>query len=466
VKQSILLLSALIIVQFRAHAAPLNEFYFGTHLTHATSRLDHGFVYRDENGDPENPYKTWARLGGNFVMMDHFVSCGYYGLKDIVKQSKWAEDAGLSIGINFHYSQHYQPDTIPHGWPRDFEGLSAKIYQYTDSVLNVLRDSGVTVDLVKIGNELDWAENENGDTGKKGLLFPVGDYSSGNKAEFMEFLRQGCRAVRDFNENTPIAVHLMGHSASKNAAFFKEMADSGVSYDICAQSWYSEWGDYVHEITDHFTTLISVTGKSVMITECGFPWTETNFGPPGNNGRGGGDDSYEISESGARRYYLDLIDLIAKLPEGKGVGVVTWPGAYTYNAAAAEKTITAGCDTAYMKDPFSTDVLSLNRATWDNACFWHSETGNVIETVISAFDTCVDPGAGLVSCETSAGDLTPEETDDRAYARIVPKTTPLRLNRHNRIYVERKNVTGKTIERFDCSGRKTKPSGGPARNRK
>lgn len=457
-RKAFLTISALTTLAFTAGSAPVSDFYLGTHLTHATSRLDHGFVYRDENGTPENPYKTWARLGGNFVMMDHFVSCGYYGLNDIVKQSKWAEDAGLKVGINFHYSQHYGPDTIPHGWPQTFDELAPKMYQYTDSVLNVLSDSGITVDLVKVGNELDWAENENGDAGKTGLLFPIGNYGSGNKTEFMEFLRQGCRAVRDFDESIPIAIHLMGHNASKNAGLFKEIADSGVSYDICAQSWYSEWGDYVHEVSEHFATLIEETGKAVMITECGFPWTETNFGPPDNNGRGNGDNSYEISESGARKYYLDLIDLIAALPDGKGVGVVTWPGAYTYNAAAAEKTVTAGCDTAFMRDPFSTDVLSLDRSTWDNTCFWHSETGNVIESVISAFDTCVAPGEGLVSCETFAAESVVQSSSGRrAGTPARPGITPLQLNRHTKIYVERAKGPNKMIERFDCSGRRIRP---------
>ncbi len=368
--------------------AEVPGFMYGTHLTHATSREDHGFVYLNESGEPEDPYVTWARLGGNFVMMDHFVSCGYYGLNDIVRQSMRAEKAGLMIGINFHYSQHYGPDTIPYGWPQTYEGLKDKIYQYTDSVLTVLADSGVTVDLVKVGNELDWAEDENGKDGETGLLFPIGDYSGGNITEFMGLIREGCRAVRDFDSTILVALHLIDLNANSSANLFSEMADSGISFDICAKSWYSKGGNHVNKVTDHFTKIINTTGKSVMITECGFPWTSTNFGPPNNKGqRGSGDEHYDLSEEGAKLYYQDLIKLMATLPNNKGVGVVTWPGAYTYNAAA-ETPIPDGCDTAFMKDPNSNGTNTLSRSTWDSSCFWHSETGQVVKSVMSAFMPC------------------------------------------------------------------------------
>ena len=105
----------------------------------------------------------------------------------------------MKVNIDFHYSDFWadpKRQNCPKAWEgMDLEQKKEALYQFTKDSLNTLLDAGVDVEMVQIGNEINY-----GLAGEK--LQP----------NIMQLLKKGSEAVReaskDSGKDIKIAVHI------------------------------------------------------------------------------------------------------------------------------------------------------------------------------------------------------------------------------------------------------------------
>ncbi|WP_448531811.1 glycosyl hydrolase 53 family protein [Pseudothermotoga sp.] len=128
-------------------------------------------------------------------------SCNHENMTELAAKAK---KYGLKVLIDFHYSDWWADpgkQNKPKAW-RDLHGedLQRALYDYTKFVLEYMKERDVRVDMVQVGNELN-----------NGFLWPDGQISgpdAGGFEGFTALLKAAIKAVRDFDPEIPIVVHL------------------------------------------------------------------------------------------------------------------------------------------------------------------------------------------------------------------------------------------------------------------
>lgn len=272
----------------------------------------------DESGNP---------LGGG--------NCNHENMTELALRAK---RLGMKVLIDFHYSDWWADpgkQNKPKAWQRlHGEELQRALYDYTKFVLEYMKERGVHVDMVQVGNELN-----------NGFLWPDGQISGPNAGGFEGFtslLKTAIKAVRDFDPNIPIVVHLAeGGNNSLFRWFFDEIVKRGVDFDIIGVSYYPYWHGTMEELRHNLSDIASRYDKGVLIVETAYAWTlQDADGHPNIFG----DESlertagYKASVRGQMSFLRDLIGILKSLPNEKGLGLFYWEGAWIPVKGAGWKT--------------------------------------------------------------------------------------------------------------------------------
>lgn len=169
-----------------------------------------------------NPYKGWS------------------GKEDVVTVGKKVTAAGLSLMVDFHYSDFFADPSrqkIPAAWEAD-KGDLAKMSQHvaahTTEVLKALKDAGVSVNWIQIGNET-----------RIGMLFPSGQLDYNNKgnefAGFVKLYMAGYNAAKAVYPEALVMPHINNaFDASHASWFFTSLKAQGGKFDMIALSHYPQ----------------------------------------------------------------------------------------------------------------------------------------------------------------------------------------------------------------------------------
>ncbi|WNR45946.1 glycosyl hydrolase 53 family protein [Paenibacillus roseipurpureus] len=333
-----------------------SSFMKGGTMSHVSEQENAGFVYK-ENGVAKDPFLTMADSGANYAQFDLFTSSGARGLTDVKALAMRAKNAGLHISINFFYSDDYS-NSLPSGWPSDIASLKTKVYEYTTQVLQALDAQGTRPSVVKIGNEIDGRFRD-------GFLLPVGQKST-NYSNFIALLKQGVAATRDFDPSIKIMIHSAANNTTDNQSFYGGLVANNLDFDIIALSFYQNWQGNLANLNDNLTYLANHFDKKIVIAETAYPWTETNYDTTTNHIPT--ETGYAHTTQGQYDYLQRMMDIIAKAPGSKGVGMLVWPTDYISTAS--------------------------HKSAWDNSAFWDSLTGNAVSS-ITLFQTPVKIGSGI-----------------------------------------------------------------------
>ncbi len=247
-------------------------------------------------------------LGINAIRLRVWVnpSNGWCNAADMLVKAKRANDLGMRLLIDFHYSDTWADpgkQTKPAAWTNfSFADLKAAVANHTNEVLTLLKNNNITPEWVQVGNE-----TGNGmlwDTGKASL-------SPANMANYAGLTTAGYDAVKAVFPDCKVIVHV--HNGYDNGLFrwiFDGLKNNGGKWDIVGMSLYpfyystpNDWSNANKACLANMNDMVSRYGKEVMIVECGMSW-----------------DSPELC-------YNFLTDLIAKtksVPNGKGLGVFYW----------------------------------------------------------------------------------------------------------------------------------------------
>lgn len=282
---------------------------------------------------------------------------GFCGLDDVKEKALKATAQGQRVMIDFHYSDTWADagnQLVPSAWSQAVTAaqMAAQVYSYTRQSLSELKEAGVNVAWVQIGNET-----------SNGMLFDLGRLAIDNVTaaqrvdNFISFFNAGAKAAREIVPDAKTVCHLNnGYDTAMYQWFFGEIAKRptaldndyiGMSlYPIANQSWDASSADYCmtsawRSRTDQalatMTALNTSTGRRFLVCETGFPnsWTLS--------AEGGAQASADAMEARCNADAADYMAYVTTAAQASGIcdGIFYWEpecvGYHNYSMGAMNR---------------------------------------------------------------------------------------------------------------------------------
>ena len=285
-----------------------------------------GVKYYNFAGQAQDVYQTLAESGVNYIRVriwNHPYDAkgnGYGGgncdIDNAVVIGKRATQYGMKLLANFHYSDFWADpgkQQAPVAWKgMSIEEKSEALYQYTKESLQKLKDAGVDVGMVQIGNETN------------GTM--CGETTWIN----IQYLMQaGAKAVREVYPQALVAVHFANpEKAGSYITYAEKLKYYNVDYDVFASSYYPYWHGTLENLSAVLTEVSATYGKKVMVMETSYAYTPEDTDFNGNTISDGGTTvkNYPFTVQGQATEVRDVIETVAAIPGG--IGVVYWEGTW------------------------------------------------------------------------------------------------------------------------------------------
>ena len=201
------------------------------------------------------------------------------GKEDVLKKCLRAKELGMKIMIDFHYSDTWADpgkQYVPKAWESyDLDAMAKAVAEHTSDVLNTLKDNGVDVAWVQVGNEV-----------TNGMLWEKGRVKGDSASGFAKLFKAGADKVRSIYPKASVILHIdNAWDMDTLKWFYSLMADTGVKYDMIGLSLYpSYWNDEtnafepwekkVNQAIANIPQLIKTYNRDVMLVEFGMPAAE------------------------------------------------------------------------------------------------------------------------------------------------------------------------------------------------
>lgn len=240
--------------------------------------------FKDNNGnvlDEQGFFDFLANSGVNYIRLRVWNNPydadgnGYGGgnndLDKAIEMGKYITKAGMKVLIDFHLSDFWADpgkQKAPKAWA-DYtvdQKVTAVSDYITDSLTKLVKDNGVDVAMVQVGNETN------------GAVCGVTEWADMNK-----IFDAGCDAVHAIDKDILAAVHftnpekdglLMSYAA--NLDDYDGDGDGtkeGVSYDLFASSYYPNSHGTMENLTNVLSNVAKTYDKYVMVAETS--WANT-----------------------------------------------------------------------------------------------------------------------------------------------------------------------------------------------
>ena len=304
------------------------DFIFGMDASCVPALEASGVKYYSFDGQETDVYQVLAENGVNYIRVriwnDPFNSegKGYGGgncdINNAIAIGQRATKANMKLLVNFHYSDFWADPAkqmVPKAWKgMDIEQKTEAVYQYTLDCLTQLKDAGVDVGMVQVGNE-------------------TNNYMCGEKTWFnIQYLMQaGAKATREVYPEALVALHFANpEKAGSYATYAKKMDYYQVDYDVFASSYYPYWHGSLENLSAVLTDIANTYGKKVMVMETSYAYTEEDTDFNGNTIGGGGTiiKDYPFTVQGQANSLRAITDTIVNGTGGAGIGVVYWEGTW------------------------------------------------------------------------------------------------------------------------------------------
>jgi len=263
-----------------------------------------GYSFYNSSGVKEDPFVLLKNIGVNAIRLRVWVnpSDGWNNGADTLYKAKRAAAQGQRIMIDFHYSDSWADpgqQTKPAAWSsHSLSQLKTDVYSHTYDTLNYLKNNGINVEWVQVGNEIN-----------SGMLWPEG--STSNFSQLSGLINSGYNAVKAVYPNALVVLHLAnGYDNAVFRWFFDGVKNGGAKWDVIGMSHYptaTNWANRNISIAANMTDMVARYGKSVLVAEVGMDWQQA---------------------ATAKSMLADLITR-TKARGSKGLGVFYWePQAY------------------------------------------------------------------------------------------------------------------------------------------
>ncbi len=258
---------------------------------------------------------------------------GNNDLERTVEMAARAKAMGFKFLLDFHYSDWWADpgkQNKPKAWTElDSEELKKAVYDYTADVIQRLAKANALPDMVQIGNEVNggmiWPD---GKTWKQGTE-KIGGYDG-----FADLLKQGIQAVRDNdpNKDNPgekirIIIHLAnGGDNELYRTVFDALTARNVDFDVIGLSYYNYWHGPLEQLKSNLTDISQRYHKDVVVAETAYAFTLDDADGLGNLfGKAEQNlGEYKATLQGQATAVRDVMEAVARVPDGRGLGVFYW----------------------------------------------------------------------------------------------------------------------------------------------
>lgn len=257
------------------------EFERGADIGWITEMEQKGYKFYDASGKEMECTALMKQLGCTAIRHRVWVNPtdGWCGAEDLLIKARRAHILGLKLMIDFHYSDWWADpgkQNIPSAW-KDYDAprMAIEVANHTKETLKLLKDNGINVEWVQIGNEVN-----------TGMLWPVGEVRDNDATNFVSFLNAGYQAAKEVYPDIKVILH---HSNAQDLGaiqwFYDLVSKQGGKFDIIGLSlypsyWseqengYPDWKPYCENAVNNVKTLHERYSKPVMMVEFGMPASE------------------------------------------------------------------------------------------------------------------------------------------------------------------------------------------------
>ena len=262
-----------------------SDFVRGADVSWGTEMEASGKKFYTTSGQETELFTLMKTIGMNAVRLRVWVNpLGYgYGAwcdqADVVKKAERAQQQGLDVMIDFHYSDFFA-DPGRQEMPKDWNGytfdqVKAAVADHTKEVLTALKQKGIEPKWVQVGNETN-----------NGFIFDHGkiDWNKEGSARYTNYVtlsNAGYDAVKEVFPDAYVIVHIANayKAADYDGWFYKEFKEAGGKFDMIGLSHYPDWDDWDSTKSDvasnanaanSVKTLGDLFKVPVMIVETGF----------------------------------------------------------------------------------------------------------------------------------------------------------------------------------------------------
>lgn len=303
------------------------DFIFGMDASCVPALENSGVRYYNFDGQEQDVFQVLADNGVNYIRVrvwnDPFDAegRGYGGgncdIRNAVEIGKRVTRCGMKLLVNFHYSDFWADPSkqmVPKAWTgMEIEEKTEAVYQYTRDCLMQLRDAGVDVGMVQVGNE-------------------TNNLMCGERIWFnIQYLMQaGAKATREVYPDALVALHFANpEKGGSYLTYAKKMDYYQVDYDVFASSYYPYWHGSLENLASVLSTIANTYGKKVMVMETSYAYTPDDTDFNGNTIGDGGAivKKYPFTVQGQANNLRDITDTIVNATPA-GIGVVYWEGTW------------------------------------------------------------------------------------------------------------------------------------------
>ena len=313
------------------------DFIFGMDISSVIAEENSGVKYYGFDGQEQDLLKTLADSGITHIRVrvwNHPYDAqgrGFGGgncdIETALAIGKRAAKYGLKLIVDFHYSDFWADpgkQMVPVAWKdMNMEEKAEAVYQYTKDCLTKLRDGGVDVAMVQVGNET-----------TSGLC---GETDWGRITRLM---KAGVRAVRETCPEALTALHFTDPQNAGNYAWYAQtMAENGVDYDVFASSYYPYWHGDLDNLAAVLSQVAETYGKRVMVMETSWAYTceDSDFSGNTISDESAVEKRYPYSVQGQVNSLRDIADTLVNRTKN-AIGMVYWEGAWiTVGGASREE---------------------------------------------------------------------------------------------------------------------------------
>ncbi|RUT35613.1 hypothetical protein EJP77_00910 [Paenibacillus zeisoli] len=306
------------------------DFIRGVDISTLTAIEDHGGRYFDSNGVQRDLLDILKDRGVNYVRLrlwnDPKKSGGYNNESDVIRLAKRVKSKGLKLLVDFHYSDewaHPGQQIPPSAW-KDLSqsDLEKAVHDYTQQVVQDLKQVNAMPDMVQIGNEIN-----------SGVLNGLNSTPDFDKNAAL--LSSGVQGVRDVagGDQVKIMIHLAeGGKYDTFKWYFGELNKRNVPYDIIGLSYYPFWHGTFADVQKTMNGMAEEFGKEVVIAETSYPFTfkegDAHENVINSPSKLIGGATFPATVQGQYDAMKAVMEALVHVPDQKGAGFFYWEPAW------------------------------------------------------------------------------------------------------------------------------------------